>query len=232
LNRSHRKHRVLAFGPVAGLVVLVALASATPDAATWRRQTLLGQNADYYFRYVSISEHPASYYQYSRSLRLEKIRKADRRIVETIRLSGTAYSQDMETNRWTDAPDTVPSFDLATYLRANRIATPFANDLIQVRTFTIDSGGVWEVFEDGRIQLATRAELERQIPGLGEGPRVVGIEETGRIRGEDFFLRIQSGDSASDSDWAEDLLMIRGVELRFLERVPAASVPLAPPSTR
>jgi hypothetical protein len=209
-----RRPDASSIGAAALLAFIVSIASGTPDAATWRRQTLLGQNTDHYFRYVAISEHPNSYYAYSRAVRLEKVRKTDRMIVETIRLSEVVWTQNMDTAQWSDAPDSVPSFDLAAYLRVNRVAIPFPNDIFLVRNFVIDSGGVWEVFEDSRIRLATRAELDRQIPMLGARPRVVGIEETGRVRGEDFFLRIQSGDTASDSDWAEDLLLIRGVELR------------------
>ena len=53
--------------------------------------------------------------------------------------------------------------------------------------------------------MATRKELERQIPTLGENSRVVGIEETGGILGEDFYVRIASGSPAWDVDWSEDL---------------------------
>ena len=207
-------HVAFALVALLGQLFPAVHALATPDASTWRRQTLLGQNSDHYFRYVAISEHPNSYYAYARTLRLEKVRKSDIQVVETIPLSDVQYSQNMETDQWGDTSIVVPAFDLARYLRTHHIALPFPNDLILVRTFSIDAGGVWEVFEDGRIQIATRAELERQIPALGESPRVVGIEETGRIRGEDFFLRIQSGDSSQDADWAEDLLMVRGVTLR------------------
>ena len=197
----------------AGLLVLGAVARATPEAATWRRQTLIGDNGRHFFRYVTISDHPGLYYTYSRTLRLEKVRKSDFRIVESVVIQRSTYSQDMNTERWSDVADSVASFDLPRYLRANHVALAFADDLVHSRTFAIDSAGVWEVFEDGRIQLATRKELERQIPMLGEDPRVVGIEETSPIRSEDFYLRIESGSAAFDADWSEDLLLVSGVEL-------------------
>jgi hypothetical protein len=56
------------------LAAFAATANATPNAATWRRQTLVGENADYFFRYVAIREYPASYYSYRQTLRLEKVR--------------------------------------------------------------------------------------------------------------------------------------------------------------
>jgi hypothetical protein len=196
------------------MLILSAIARATPEAATWRRQTLIGENAGHFFRYVTVSDHPGIYYRYSRTLRLEKVRKSDLRVVESILLRSVTYSQDPNTERWSEAADSVASFDLPSCLRANHVALAFANDLVHFRTFAIDSTGVWEVFEDGRIRLATRMELKRQIPMLGEDPRVVGIEETSPINSGDFYLRIESGSTAFDADWSEDLLLVRGVELR------------------
>jgi hypothetical protein len=198
---------------LAGMLMLAAIARATPEAATWRRQTLIGENAQYFFRYAAISDHPGSNYKYSRTLRLEKVRKSDLRVVESILLRSVTCSQDPNTERWSEAADSVASFDLPGFMRANHVALAFANDLIHFRTFAIDSAGVWEVFEDGRTKLATRKELKRQIPMLGEDPRVVGIEETSPINSEDFYLRIESGSAAFDADWSEDLLLVRGTEL-------------------
>jgi hypothetical protein len=198
---------------LAGLLMLTAIARATPEAATWRRQTLIGENAEDFFRYVTLGDHPGFYDTYSRTLRLERVHKSDLRILESVVLERVTNSQDLKTERWSDAADSVASFDLPGYLRANHVALAFANDLVHFRTFAIDSAGVWEVFEDGRIQLATRKELERQIPMLGEDPRVVGIEETSPVGGEDFFLHIESGSAAFDADWSEDLLLVRGMEL-------------------
>jgi hypothetical protein len=130
--------------------------------------------------------------------------------VESILLRDVSYTQDADTDRWSESSVPVPSFDLPSYLAANQVALAFSDDLVHFRTFAIDSAGVQEVFEDGNVQMATRAELERQIPGLGEDPRVVGVEETGPFNGEYFYLRIESGTAAWDAGWSEDLLMIPG----------------------
>jgi hypothetical protein len=196
------------------VTVIATTAGATPDAATWRRQTLLGENAEHYFRYVGISENPGSYYQYRRTLRLEKVRKADVGVVEQFPLRDVAYAQDLTTDLWSEHSETLPPFDLSDYLRVNAVHLAFANDLI--RTFAIDSSGVWEEFEDGRILLADRVDLLRQIPNLGEEPRVVGIEDTDlqpAQGGKSYvYLRIWSGSASIDSDWSEDVLLVdRGV---------------------
>ena len=39
---------------IAICLLITADASATPDSGTWRRQTLLGENADHFFRYVTV----------------------------------------------------------------------------------------------------------------------------------------------------------------------------------
>jgi hypothetical protein len=199
-------------------VLIVGMALATPNAATWRRQTLVGENAEYYFRYVTTSENPASYYSYRRTLRLERVRKSDLRVVDQFPLSDVSYSQDPRTDVWSEQSEKLPPFDLSGYLRDNAVHLPFADDLVRFRTFVVDSSGVWEVFDDGRSQLANRRDLLRQIPNLGNEPRVVGIESTGfqPIGGGKtyLYLRIWSNSAAIDSDWCEDLLVVDGNDLR------------------
>lgn len=209
---SRRLTRLFAGAVAAVGLVLAGAALATPDAATWRRQTLVGDNARHFFRYVASGEQPGTYYSYSRSLRLEKVRKADLRVMETFVLQNVTYSQDAQSERWSQVSAPVRPFDLSRYLRSNEVHIAFAEDLFLHRTFAIDSTGVWEVFEDGPIQIATRKELERQIPLLGEDPTVAGIESCGPE--SDTYLRIWSGSAGWDSDWSEDLLLVRRSVLR------------------
>ncbi len=192
------------------VIVIAATAGATPEAATWRRHTLAGENAEYYFRYVAISENPASYYEYRRTLRLEKVRKADARVVEQFPLLDVGYDQNLKTDVWSEHSMVLPPFDLAGYLRANAVHIPFADDV--VRTLAIDSSGVWEEFTDGRVRLADRRDLAQQIPNLGEEPRVVGIESTDfqparGVKGY-LYLRVCSNSASTDDNWSEDLLIV------------------------
>lgn len=198
------------------LFVLIGLAStvtavwATPDSATWHRQSLLGENADYFFRYVTISEYPASYYSHRRTLRLEKVRKSDLGIIEQIPLLDMSYAEDPMTGALTERSATLPTFNLSGYLARNAVHLPFADDL--GRTFAIDSSGISEVFEDGRVIIAGSADLARQIPHLGEEPRVAGIEKTDYEPATGakgfFYLRVWSNSASGDDDWSEDLVLV------------------------
>ena len=68
------------------VAVLFSIAHATPEPAAWRRTMLLGDSDEYFFRYVTDSVHPGSYSTYSRTLRLEKVRKSDDRVVQSVPL--------------------------------------------------------------------------------------------------------------------------------------------------
>lgn len=193
-----------------GLVLLPSTAVATPDSATWHRQVLIGENAECFFRCVTISDYPGSYYSHRRTLRLEKVRKSDLRILEQVPLRDVSYSEDPITGAKRERSETLPAFDLAGYLTRSAVHLPFAEDLI--RTFSVDTSGVWEVFEDGRVELAGHVDLMMQIPHLGEEPRVVGIEKTDYEPGAGekafFYLRIWSNSASDDDDWSEDLLLV------------------------
>jgi hypothetical protein len=198
------------------LAVIAVEAMATPEAATWRRQALVGENAEFFFRLVTVSENPAEYYSHRRTLRLEKVRKSDLQVVEQVPLRDVIYTQDAVTSKWTEHSTKPAPFDLGGYMVRNAVHLPFSDDLI--RTFAIDSSGVWEVFEDGRTQIAGPADLRRQIPSLGDDPRVVGIERTdyeAEKGGKTFvYLRIWSNTAASDDDWSEDLLLVNDLVFR------------------
>jgi hypothetical protein len=189
--------------------MLAAEVVATPQVATWRRQTLVGENAEYFFRYVTVSQKLLNH-SFRETQRLEKVRKSDLRVADQAVLRDVVYAEDMESGVWSERSEALPPFDVAGYLTRNAVHLPFSNDLI--RTFSIDSSGVWEVFDDGRVELVGRADLQRQIPKLGEDPRVVGIESTSYEPGEDgksyLYLRVWSNSAADDVDWSEDLLLV------------------------
>lgn len=166
---------------------------------------------------MTISEYPASYYSHRRSLRLEKVRKVDLKVIEQFPLRDVAYSEDPMTGAQTEHAEALPAFDLAGYLARNAVHLPFSDDLFRFRTFAIDSSGVSEMFEDGRVELVGRSDLVRQIPDLGEEPSVAGIEETdyGPTKGETAFvyLRVWSNTAAGDDNWSEDLLLVNRLVL-------------------
>ena len=116
---------------IPAFLALAATATASPDAATWRRQSLLGEDAEYFFRYVTVSENPHTHYAFRRTQRLEKVRKSDLSIAEHFTLRDVAYTQDMESGVWIERPVMLPPFDLAGYMTRNAVHLPFSDDAIQ-----------------------------------------------------------------------------------------------------
>lgn len=188
---------------------------ATPEPATWLRQVLIGENPTRFFRYVTIHDHPGTHYAYSETLRVQAVRKTDLRVAEDSLVRVTDYSQDYETRVWSTHEEPTPPFDLGGYLRRHGVFLAFAESM--ARRFEIDTTGVLEVFEDGRVELLSRADLNRQIPDLGEEPRVVGIEWTQMTLPDGstafYYLRIQSNTAAVDDYWSERLAIVPGARL-------------------
>lgn len=215
-----RVHGVLA--PARRSVALALLATAgatpavaTPDAATWIRHTLVGENDSCFVRQVTVEDHPPSYDEFSVSARLERARKSDLRVVETVPIRDVKYTRDVDAVKWTGTEQELPTFDLAGYLRRHDLLPAFADDLVENRKWAIDEKGVWEVFEDSRERVATRAEYLRQRPVRERdgwsGARVVGLERTRAAEFSNYeqvWLRIADGNSATDAPWTEWLLMV------------------------
>lgn len=81
--------RVL-FAAVLGLTIPGTL-PATPNAAAWVRETLIGANAEHYFSYIFERHQPGSYYAFTDVFRLCTFSLRDGSLVEDTTLCRTAY---------------------------------------------------------------------------------------------------------------------------------------------
>jgi hypothetical protein len=212
-----------------GLAALLALApssaSATPEAATWHRASLIGENAEHYFRWMAERSQPGSYYTYTETLRFQKVRKSDLAVVEDVLVREVVFSQHPDTMVWVATEESPPAFDLGGRLGRDGVQMTFEDDGAPV--LVLDDSGAWVEAEGERERVLDRAELLRQIPGLGEQPRTAGAgsaasSSTATI----LYYRVLSGTAAFDSDWSEDLLLvpesaIRAAYARLDERLPA-----------
>ena len=204
-----RKRTILSLVALLGILA-PRVAHATPEAAEWHRETLVGENRDFYFALRATRTYPGSYYAYSEELSLVKVAKANRSIAETVTLQRRECSQDFQTEAWTCGDDSIPQFDLGAYLRHHAVRIPFAEDWPQ--DLRIDSAGVYLNVEDVRATVLPWDALQRQLPDLGDEPRIVGLEATQArlLDGAEalYFCRVQSNTTAIDDDWSEDLLLV------------------------
>ena len=201
---------------IACLALWCAEARGTPEASQWHRETLIGENASVFLRFVSVRDQPGSSYSFAETLRVEVVRKADLRVVKNYRIHMADFEDSSADGHWSVIEEPQPAFDLSKLLRVNKVWLAFSDDL--QRSFEVSESGVNEVFEDGKIQLLSGPELMRQIPMLGSEPRIAGIETTALVQpnGESacHYLLLRMNSAAMDDDWSEYVLMIPGGRLR------------------
>lgn len=236
------RHRVaIAIGLLATAAAPHA-STATPDAANWHRETLLGDNDDSYFQYVTWSFHPGSYYAYRQTYALQRISKATLEVLEEIPLREVSYLAPNAGDQWVATEKELPPFDLPAYLRANDVHHAFAES--RDPELEISRVGLFLVVRGLRELVMERDSLDARIPGLGEGPLVLRQETTRlpvpRGKRRPTYWTVVSNTACGDDNWSEGLLMIDGDVLDAarrrmypeLSRHPdGAGAPPAPPDT-
>lgn len=230
----------IAIGLLAAALPRAAVAS--PDAANWHRETLLGDNDDSYFQYVTWSFHPGSYYAYRQTCALQRISKATREVLDEIPLREVSYLAPNAGDDWIATEKELPPFDLPVYLRANDVHHAFAES--REPELEISRAGLFLVVRGFRELVMGRDSLDARIPGLGNDPRVLREEMTRlpvpRGKRRPTYWTVVSNTACGDDNWSEDLLMIDGDVLDAarrrmypdLSRRPGgADTPPAPPDT-
>lgn len=204
------------------LLCVVALQSwpgssgATPNPAAWRRETLLGANSAFFFVWVANWAQPGSHYQSSESAFIEKVRFADRRVVESHQVLGASVKYAFDEDVWESEYEELPEFDLTGFMRENRVSPAFSTDLHWLDWEVVIRDGELVLTEDGlSATILTGEEIADQIPEVGEGyeePEVVGcqtVSPTGQETAKAMlFFLVQLNSAYWDDDWSEVLLLV------------------------
>lgn len=185
------------------LVLCSPLASATPDAAVWRAVSVLGANNEHYFVLVTQRDYPGSYYSYRERIFVEKhITKLNRKVFSAV-ISDIQYTNaDPEKYDWKSEAKPAESFDLAGYIKEEKIKPLYPNPL--------DPGYRIVYQEDGlHLETKNRSLLLRPLGSSRLEPgelAVPGIYYTSGF----FLLKVSQGDGARsiDQDYLEMVLPI------------------------
>ena len=214
----------VAVGTITCVITLSVRSIATPDAAKWHRETVLGENATEFFVLRAEWWHGPWYYSYSERIELERINAEDLTVQETWLLKCGGGSQDLATNVWSykscdsadvDLGDVLHDVELHPVFSPEFLPEEFSKGLTP-ESFEIDSSGVWLWRSGRRALVVTQDELRRQIPDLHAKPVIVG-----RVRGTwkgpppREYLSVRSGlGASSDVDWFEDVLVVPFEQIR------------------
>ena len=210
---------------IVGLLLLTSLlpteSRGTPETATWRRESLLGETANSYVVLRQEWSQPGSYYEFSNELRVVRLDKKNRTVMEERLVERSSCSEDPDTMVWHCSYDSLPSFDLSRFLTTLQARPAYGSDWSQA--VSIDSAGLYVQRPGSKAYVLLMPAVRRQLPRLGEEPRVVGVETTDshQVSGGPsiLFILIQSNTASIDDDWSEDLLLVDEADLqRALER--------------
>jgi hypothetical protein len=207
-----------------GLVLLSGLtpvqSRVTPEAARWHKDLLLGETADGYVVLRQERRYPGSYYEYSDELRVVRVAENNRAVMEEYVTQRSHCRQHPDTMIWHCSYDSLPPFDLSRHLRTRGVRAAYASDRAQGAS--IDSQGLYIEWEGIRATIMPMTAVLRQLPDLGEEPRVIGVMTTDRheVFGGPliYFFDVLSGFEAIDDNWSEDLLLVEEGDLQRAEQ--------------
>ena len=195
------------------LLLLLAAASsatATPGASTWYRESLLGENGSHYFVLESRWINTGTYYGHTEFQRIVMRSKYTDAIEDTVLVRKTVFTTDAGTGERSVTEEATPSFDLAAYVRAHSIQMPFGMELHPVPR--LDGSGLFQLYEDGRVDILSIEQIRERIPPGGEIERLefLGAEFTSATPDSGLrpmsYYRISSFPAGSDVDGSEIII--------------------------
>jgi hypothetical protein len=206
---------------IVGTIIFVSAGEvdATPNAAQWRRETLLGVSGDSYFVWVSSWGQGGSNHEYEESAALQRRLFADNTVVESNTLS-SAMASDLdgpyEGSEGSMARVIHAPFDLSRYLREKEVSPVFAGDWLC--DCVILDGALTLTDGDSTATVLSAEDLRLQVPALGRDPRVGGCWYVSNIRsptpGDFWFYTVRYNTPSWDDDWSELLIVVPGHVVR------------------
>jgi hypothetical protein len=197
---------------VAAALASFLTASAMPYAATWHRETLIGENGSCHVLLVSEHINEGTYYRSRESQRIERIDKRSGKTIETLPIREVDFVSDMQTWAPSIEERSMTAFDLAAYAAAHHLSAPFARDLEPMAE--LDSTGL-VVRSDGRSEIIVpMATIRARFVPSGEpdAPKLVGIEFTSARPDSGLgvmqYYRILSYTAGSDISSSEVVIMV------------------------
>jgi hypothetical protein len=205
------------FRPLARIAVILLMnlaqpASASPGAATWYRESLLGENGSHAFVLTTTMINEGSYY---RSRELQNLLRIDKRtgaVVDSILIRAVVIYSDPSTSARSLREEQPPSFDLPAYLRAHGTYGSFSQD--PEEQAELDSTGLYIPVGVARVVLVPMATIRARFQPSGEpdavallgGEFTLAVPDSGLSRM--IYYRICSSPAGSDVPSSEVLIMV------------------------
>jgi hypothetical protein len=162
------------------LMILAApcasMVNASPNAATWHSERLLGENGRYYFLLVTEWINKGSYYQHTEVQRIHKVDKLTDSTVAVTDIRRVLSTNHVEREEQELREQSLPNFNLSAFLRSNGILHPYPmRDYYRAQ---LDSTGLYFVLSGRKIPLLSLSELKERTPTRDLPREVVGVEFT------------------------------------------------------
>ena len=195
------------------LFLLAATSAAgSPGAATWYRESLLGENGSHAFVLTTTMINEGSYY---RSRELQNLLRIDKRtgiVVDSILIRAVVIESDPSTYARSLREETMPSFDLPAYLRLHGTYGAFSQDPEDLAK--LDSTGLYLEVGVARLVLVPISTIRARFQPSGEPDAValLGAEFT-MARPDSglrrmIYYRLCSWPAGSDVSSSEVLIMV------------------------
>ena len=199
------------------MCVLVATAQATPEAHTWRRETMLGGNEREHLYLAFVRGNSGNAYLDFDSVFVYERSNTDPRWTQRTLIRASRRSFDLNTNQATVSDGFVAAFDLGQFLVDHNCNAAYFDGAPD--SVAIDSKGMYYHQGARRSYFMTDAEIASwanfSIPGGNrafENRRIVGAYQTTAVPdtsvGPMVYLLVRSGWGMDDAGEVEALVPV------------------------
>jgi hypothetical protein len=192
-----------------GALLVTTVTHATPSAAIWQRESLIGSNDKYFYTFLLERNNPATYFEYTETFSLAQYEIASRKLVNTTVIRKTRHVDEQADGNWVKTEQQTKAFDLNQFLTKANLNYAFPADSGDTQ-WLMQADGIYLQGDKGKVILVPKADLTTKVSWFNAYSKIAGLYELKN----NYYVLLESGDELGgrslENDFQQTIIIVTG----------------------
>jgi len=192
-----------------GTLLFITTVYATPSAATWQRESLIGCNEKYFYTFIMERNNPASYYEYTEIFSLAQYEIANSQLVNKTVIRKTRHADKQADGHWVKEEQQTNAFDLNQFLSKDNLVYIFPADMSETQ-WLVEADGIYLQGDKGKVILVPKSDLATKVPWFNAYSRIAGLYEINN----NYYVLLEQGNELGgrslENDFQQTIMVVAG----------------------
>lgn len=192
-----------------GTLIFITITHATPSAATWQRESLIGCNEKYFYTFILERNNPASYFEYTETFSLAQYEIAGGKLTNKTVIRKTRHVDKQADGHWVTEEQQTNAFDLNQFLSKDNLVYIFPAARSETQ-WLVQAEGIYLQGDKGKAILVPKSNLATTVPWFNAYSRIAGLYELNN----NYYVLLEQGDELGsrslDNDFQQTIIVVTG----------------------